>query len=66
MLETFSEPPEANEGREVGPHQQGSKEGSGLRDQEAGGLVGHGQGTGRERHSAQRRAGTHIAVEIIN
>lgn len=52
MPEAFSEPAEANEGREVGPDQQGPEEGSGLRDQEAGSLACDGQGAGRERHYA--------------
>ena len=52
MPEAFSQPAEANEGREVGPDQQGPEEGSGLRDQEAGSLAGDGQGAGRKRHYA--------------
>ena len=65
MLEVVAEPAEANEGREVGPDQQGPKEGARLRDQEVGGLVGDGQRAGRERCFAKRRSRTFIKKLIM-
>ena len=64
MLEVVAEPAEANEGREVGPDQQGPEEGARLRDQEVGGLAGDGQRAGRERCFAKRRSRTFIKISF--
>lgn len=66
MLEVVTEPAEANEGREVGPDQQGPEEGARLRDEEVGGLAGDGQRTGRERCFAKRRSRTLIIFFLIS
>ena len=63
MPEAFSKPSEANEGRQVGADQQRPEEGFGLWDEEARGLVGHGQGAWREGSHTTRRARTYLNLK---
>ena len=64
MFEVKPQPPQVDEGREDCHPQQRSQEDIGLRDEEAGGLVGHGQRAGRS--DSRRRSRQIYAAGCLN